>query len=317
MNLVSLMAANADPLYRALSAWLARRIETAIEVIDDVPWQERERMLDRGEAQVGFICGLPYALKVDRPDPLVELLAAPVMRGARYQDRPVYFSDVVVRDDSAFRYFADLRGACWAYNESGSQSGYNLVRCHLARLGEPTGYFGRVVEAGAHQRSLRMVLDGVVDASAIDSIVLEQELRQHPELAPRLRIVETLGPSPIPPAVASTPLPAALRQALREALIGMHEDREGGKILAAAGIARFVPVVDADYDEIRRMAGEAQAVRLAASGADSSLPYSAAISTASRISAGVSSAACRCEKRATSTATLPSTSTAASRNVSG
>src|SRR5689334_19349568 len=126
MRLVSLMAENADFLYRALGPWLARRIGRAVEVIDDVPWQEREQMLDRGEAQVGFICGLPYALKVDRPHPLVELLAAPVMRGVRYQDRPVYFSDVVVRNDSAFRYFADLRGACWAYNEPGSQSGYNL-----------------------------------------------------------------------------------------------------------------------------------------------------------------------------------------------
>jgi phosphonate transport system substrate-binding protein len=263
MRLVSLMAPNADFLVRAIGRWLARRVGMALEVVDDIPWQERERMLDRGEAQVGFICGLPYVLKVDRAEPLVELLAAPVMRGARYQGRPVYFSDVVVRDDSPFRSFAELRGATWAYNEPGSQSGYNLIRSHLARLGELSGYFARTVEAGAHQVSLRKILDGEVDASAIDSIVLEMELKQRPELAPHLRIIETLGPSPVPPVVASTTVPVALRRAVQQYLLAMHEEAEGCAILADAGVARFAPVVDADYDAIRQMAQDARPVRLA------------------------------------------------------
>jgi phosphonate transport system substrate-binding protein len=77
LRLVSLMAQNADLFYRRLAEWLAPRVGVAFDVIDNVPWQERERLLDRGEAQVGFICGLPYVWKVDRPDPLIELLAAP------------------------------------------------------------------------------------------------------------------------------------------------------------------------------------------------------------------------------------------------
>jgi phosphonate transport system substrate-binding protein len=91
--------------------------------------------------------------------------------GACYKDRPVYFSDVVVRRDSKFHTFADLRGASWAYNEPGSHSGYNVVGYHLATLGEGSGYFGQVVESGAHQVSLQMILDGRIDASAIDSLV--------------------------------------------------------------------------------------------------------------------------------------------------
>jgi phosphonate transport system substrate-binding protein len=256
------MAENADFFYRELTGWLARRVGVAIEVIEEVPWQERERMLDQGEAHLGFICGLPYVCKVDRPEPLVELLAAPIMAGERYQERPIYYSDVVVRRESTFRSFADLRGASWAYNEPGSQSGYNLIHYHLAILGERAGYFCRVVEAGAHQTALRMVLSGDVDASAIDSIVLEMELTRHPELAPALRIVETLGPSPIPPAVVSTTLPVALREQLRESLLVMHGDDEGRAILKAGGIHRFTRVADGDYDEIRRMAREAEFVRL-------------------------------------------------------
>jgi phosphonate transport system substrate-binding protein len=261
--MVSLMADNADFLYRGIADYLTGQTGIRTEVVESVPWQERERMLDRGEVQMGFICGLPYTRKVDRRDPGLELLAAPVMQGRRYEALPIYFSDVVVRRDSLFQCFADLRGASWAYNEPGSQSGYNLTRWHLARLGEPCGYFARVVEAGAHQVSLRMVAAGSIDASAIDSTVLELELKLHPELAPRLRVIATLGPSTIPPAVILSSVPEAVRRRLRQALLGMHEDEEGRGILSAAMMARFVEIADAEYDDIRRMAVEAGRVELA------------------------------------------------------
>src|SRR5262249_3147324 len=153
--------------------------------------------------------------------------AAPIMQGARYDGRAIYFSDVVVRHDSAFRAFADLRGAAWACNEPGSHSGYALTRCHLARQRQPHGFFSHMIEAGAHQVALRMVLDGPVAASAIDSTVLELELLREPPLSPLIRIIETLGPSPIPPAVVSTRLPVRLRRKLRRALLEMDQDEPG------------------------------------------------------------------------------------------
>lgn len=262
MRFVSLMADNMDFFYRLLADWLSRSSGVAIDVEDRVPWQERERMLDRGEALFGFICGLPYVRKVDRLQPLVELLAAPVMQRPRYERRPIYFSDVVVRADSPFRSFADLRGASWAYNEPGSQSGYNLTRFHLASLGERAGYFGRVVESGSHQSSIQMVTDGVVNASAIDSTVLELEFELRPRLAALVRVIHTLGPSPVPPAVVSTKVPTEVRRTLRRVLLTMHYEPSGREILARAGIARFTSVSDRDYDPIRHMARFANGVRL-------------------------------------------------------
>jgi phosphate/phosphite/phosphonate ABC transporter binding protein len=262
IKLVSLMADNSSFFYRELAAYLTRRAGVPVETVDSIPWSERERMLDRGEAQVGFICGLPYVRGVARGDSGIELLAAPTMRASRYGGQPVYYSDVIVRHDSPFQSFADLRGASWSYNEPESQSGYWITRYHLAQLGHRAGYFGRVVEAGAHQVSIRMVVEGQVDASAIDSTVLELELRHHPELAPLLRVVGTMGPSPIPPAVVSTRLPIELRSELRQALLDLHKDEAGRRLLERALIARFVQVRDQDYDEIRRMAREAEPVHL-------------------------------------------------------
>jgi phosphonate transport system substrate-binding protein len=259
----SLMADNAAKFCGELAGYLARRMGVAVRLLDDLRWPERERMLYRGDAQLGVICGLQYVYAVDRGEqPGVELLVAPVMRGERYRGLPIYFSDVIVRRDSPARCLADLRGAAWAYNERTSQSGYNLPRYALAERGETAGFFGRVLESGAHQRSIELVLDGTVDAAAIDTTVLEREVRLRPELADRLSLIETLGPSPIPPLVVSRALRASVRTALLRLLIEMHYDPIGMDVLVSADIARFVRVRDLDYNEIRRMTRLAVRARL-------------------------------------------------------
>jgi phosphonate transport system substrate-binding protein len=262
LRITSLQAENANFTVAAITSYIAERLGVSADFVAEIPWQERESRLDAGQIQVAWICGLPYVRKVGQPEPRIELLAAPVMRGTRYGGKPVYFSDVVVRRDSRFTAFTDLRGASWAYNEPGSHSGYNVVCYHLARLGEASQYFGRVFESGAHQVSLQMILDGRIDASAIDSTVLEQEFRREPALRSRVRIVDTLGPSPIPPWVILKDLPQDLRSSLRELLLGMHRDAEGRAVLARGYMTRFARVKDTDYDAIRDMARLAASVRL-------------------------------------------------------
>lgn len=194
-----------------------------------------------------------------QPSP-VEPVAAPVLQGARYRGRPVYFSDVIVHRDSPYRRFADLRGASWAYNDRDSHSGYNITRFTLMQMGETQGFFGRVYEAGYHQRSIQMVADREVAASAIDSQVLAVELRDHPELAARLRVIESLGPSTIQPVVVSTMLPDELKASIRDALLSLDADPAARRHLAQGFVERFVAIDDAAYDDIRAMEAAADKV---------------------------------------------------------
>ena len=221
-------------------------------------------MFDEGEIQILWLCGLPYVFKIDTERPKLELLAAPVPTGSRYDGQPVYFSDFVVHRQSAFREFSDLRGRSWAFNESRSHSGYNIVRAHLSGLTAGQKFFARIVESGAHVNSLRMILAGHVDVAAIDSTVLEWVVREQPEIAERIRVIETLGPSPIPPWVVSAGVPIHLRRELRALLLGMDRDSEGGKVLAGGRIDRFVAARDRDYDPIRQMARAAESINIGA-----------------------------------------------------
>jgi phosphonate transport system substrate-binding protein len=201
---------------------------------------------------------LPYVRLVQETPGLLEPAAAPVLHGERFAGRPIYFSDVVVRADRPWRSLADLRGRSWAYNDPDSHSGYNVVRATLVRRGWTDGFFGRVAFSGYHQRSLRLVAAGEVDAAAIDCQVLAVEMRDHPELARQVRVIDTLGPSTIQPVVVAGRLPPALRADLRAALVDLPDDDEARAVLAQGLVERLTPVADADYDDIRAMLADAE-----------------------------------------------------------
>jgi ABC-type phosphate/phosphonate transport system substrate-binding protein len=89
--------------------------------------------------------------------------------------------------------------------------------------------------------------------AAIDSQVLAVALRDQPEIESELRVIGSLGPSTIQPFVVSRRLPAALREALRAALLELGHDAAGRLWLARGLVERFAPVTDASYDDIRWM----------------------------------------------------------------
>ena len=253
LRFTSCQAEIAESFCKALAAFIGDKLAIPTEFIGDIPWQQRERLLDRGDIHVCWICGLPYVRKSNCEKKTVELLSAPVMRHPRYGGRPVYYSDVVVQADSSFRSFEDLRGGTWAYNEPGSHSGYNLIRYHLAMGGLGAGYFGRVVESGSHQSSLRMLLERAIDATAIDSTVLEMVLMKDPSIVERIRTITILGPSPAPPWVVHGSVSNDVRRALRQEFLSMDKDPRGRRILEDAGMLWFARVSDHDYDPIREM----------------------------------------------------------------
>lgn len=258
LTITSMLAGNMDAIYARLVQYLSQRCQLPLNYATPTDWQTRERLFVTGEASGGFMCGLIYTRKTTTLEPLV----APIMAAARYQHRPVYFSDVIVRADSAFGDFAALRGQRWALNERASFSGHAVVCDHLNTLGETHAYFGDAVVVGSHGNAITAVVAGEAAAAAIDSTVLERAIALNPALTTHIRSIAALGPSPIPPMVVQKNMPLPLKQQLREVLMTMHQDPDGAALLNEAGIAQFVAVSDADYDDIRKKAAATQWVTL-------------------------------------------------------
>ncbi len=182
----------------------------------------------RGDADIGFICAPSY--RVLRGT--VELLPALVPLDARAEGKPVYFADVVVRRESNVKTFDDLRGACWAYNDRNSRSGWFSM---LERAGSPD-FFGALLHAGSHLQSLDAVASGRADAAAVDSNVLA--LNRHDDL----KVIESWGPFAIQPAIIRSAIPEERKREVAATLLSIGRDE-----LGTFGFGGFTPVSDAAY----------------------------------------------------------------------
>src|SRR5438309_3173591 len=141
------LAPNMTSVYAAVAARVGCAIGVPAELIEG---RDFEQLRD-GSVDLAFLCGLPYVRLAGQCPGMLQPLAAPVLDEARYQDRPIYFSDVIVRRDSGLATFSDLRGCRWAYNDPDSLSGCLLVRYHLLQIGVTEAFFGSVTFSGRHQ----------------------------------------------------------------------------------------------------------------------------------------------------------------------
>jgi phosphonate transport system substrate-binding protein len=214
------------PCNRPLYEFVAQACGAA-ELIDGGDWRE----LGEGRIDMAFVCSPPVIWLGGAVEPV----AASILTDARFDGKPMYCSEVVVNRDSPFHSLEDLRGARWAINEPSSWSGYWVT---LQRVGS-WDFFGEVVEAGFHEKALRMVASGEIDGAAIDCHVLGVVLRNEPRLAASLRVVETLGPAPSQPVVVRSGLDADAKARTRARLLRLHDP-----LMREFGVEGFAPAPD-------------------------------------------------------------------------
>jgi phosphonate transport system substrate-binding protein len=242
------------PTYQYVTAFIEQRTGIPARLVHNASLAD----LASGQIDGGFICGLAYTRLAQQHPGLLELSAAPLLQGARYQQQPCYFSDVIVRKESQYRTFQDLQGCNWAYNEKASHSGYVTVCYSLLVRGYASTFFGQTLASGSHARSLHMVLTGQADVAAIDSHLLDFILRYSPETASHLRMIDALGPSTVPPVVVAARLDATIKQQIQAALLAIHQEPLFANKLHDGIVERFIAVEDAQYDDIRLMDRQVQ-----------------------------------------------------------
>lgn len=251
LTIASYLAPNMTWFYQAVGEYLERSLSVPTQVIQRSFDPLEDPMLLQDQCDLAFICGLPFIrYQMIAPHQLHPLIA-PVMQAERYGDRPVYFSDVVVNAESDVTSFEQLAGTVFCYNDLGSNSGYNLMRHRLLQGEYPANFFSQVVLSGSHQTSMQWVADGKATCAAIDSTVLEQEYRNIPELARSLRVIESIGPCPIPPLVTSQRLGTELLKQLQSLLL--EPDAELRSQMQRAKIHRFAGVQTKDYEAIAQI----------------------------------------------------------------
>jgi phosphonate transport system substrate-binding protein len=249
-------------VYDDIATYLSKKTGYQIQVVSGLSYAEADEALANGTVEIGAICGLPYIHKA-RADQ-VELLAIPVMAvtAGTWPDVPgydkvpgKYYSYTIVRKDSHIKNWSELRGKTYAFNDMGSNSGYNMPRYKLVQLGAKswTEYFSKVRVSGSHEESIRMVAEGLVDASSVDSLVLDFDRASDDPYATNVKVIEVLfeGGAGAPPFVISKKVDMSFKQSLQNAMASMHQDPEGSHILKRALLREFMLPNDTNYDDVR------------------------------------------------------------------
>lgn len=237
--------------YGAFFQYLERKVGRPVEVVQRKTYEETYDLLRLGSLEVAMVCTYVYALAHEEIG--LEVLGAPEVGGkAQYQ------SYVIVKSDSGLAQFSDLKDRRFAYTDPLSTSGYVYPLARIKALGkEPGSFFSFITYTYSHDNSIQAVSEGLVDGAAVDSLVYDHWVRLNPELGAKLRIIERSEPLPSPPVAVTKTLDPKLRESIRQAILHMHEDEEGRKILDSLGVDRYVPQDDSQYDIVHDLARQA------------------------------------------------------------
>ncbi|MBW4582190.1 MAG: PhnD/SsuA/transferrin family substrate-binding protein [Tildeniella nuda ZEHNDER 1965/U140] len=245
LKVVSYLAPNWFGFYQAVTEFLSRVLAQDVQLVQGQSDPLDDPALLHDQLDLAFICGLPFGRYCQIAPYQLQALVAPVMQAPRYHNQPIYFADVIVKASSGFTDLERLQGSTFCYNDRGSNSGYHLVQQRLQHDEVLQPVFDAAIASGSHQQSIRWVLAGQADWAAIDSTVLEQALRDAPELVQQLRVVASIGPSPMPPLVAATHLGKEVIDRIQAAML--QPDANLQAAMQRMTVQRYAAVKSADY----------------------------------------------------------------------
>ena len=233
--------------YRPLLDYLSQELGRPVELVQRRTYAEVNDLIGRNEVDVAFVCTRAYVLGHRQFG--MQLLVIPEVQGKR-----VYFSEIIVRQEAPIQKIEDLRGHIFAFTDPLSNTGYLYPIYLLHTLGErPETFFARTFFTYSHDNAIYAVADGVADAAAVDSLVLQYALQRDPGLKKRIRVIHRSPPFGMPPVVVGPEIRPPLKATLRDIFLTMHQDPNGRRALDVLGVDRFVAGDDSAYQTIREM----------------------------------------------------------------
>ncbi len=170
------------------------------------------------------------------------------------------FRSVFITGDPAIKALADLKGKDLSFGSQSSTSGHLMPRSFLLQNGiNPEKDFRRVAYSGAHDATVAAVAAGKVQAGALNISVWERLVADKKVDTEKLRVFFTTPPYYDYNWTVHSEMPAALREKLSAALLGLSRATpEGKEILELQRATRFVPSKAENYKGIEAAARSAE-----------------------------------------------------------
>lgn len=240
-------------IHAPLMVYLARvlDVETVFHVAAD--YEELSDRLNAKTVDVGFFSSNAY-VQARKALPELQYLASIRKRNVFGEIQDHYRGYIVTRTTSPIRKIEDLKGATFGYTDPQSGSGYLYPRLLLRKNGfDPDNDFSRTFMLKKHDKVIKAVLQGSVDAGAVYDDAFRDADRKNPGM---LRIVAKTPEIPFDAYAAGGHVSQEMVQALRKALVEYENAPERRADLL--GSPHSFAVRDDSFYDIVREANESK-----------------------------------------------------------
>jgi phosphonate transport system substrate-binding protein len=233
--------------YHQLFNYIEQKLGKKILLVQRKTYKEVNDLVKANEIDMAFVCSGAYVAGVR--DSAFNLFLIPERENQRW-----YHAYIIVRKDSPYKTFYDLKGSKFVFSDSLSNTGmyYPLSRLqHYHTTAQD--FFSSTYMSNAHDNSIELVSRGIVDGASVNSLIFDYLKTMEPEKVMNLKIIEISPPFGMPPVVVSKHINPQLREDIFNVMTNMVKSKEGRDILQDLMINRFVTNYDTLYDGIRKM----------------------------------------------------------------
>lgn len=218
-----------------------------------------EAMLS-GFVQVAQLGPKAYLIANEKSKGKIQPLVAAARIPTAFDPTPCacYYGTLITKKGSGLDSIPALKGKVLALVDPGSTSGNAMPRGLFTTEkldNKPLEtHFGRIFYSGHHVASVMAVKKGKADAAFVSESMLARAMDRGKATKEEFNYLWRSPQIAIDSiSIDTTKISPELAAKIRKVYLGMHEDPEGQKILAAAKYSKFVPTEDATYNAVRKI----------------------------------------------------------------
>lgn len=184
----------------------------------------------------------------------------PLARPINLDGSSTYRGYIFVRKDSGIKTVADMKNKRLAFVDKATTAGYVFPMAYLREHGikDIKTYFKEYYFAGSHDAAIYAVLDRKFDVGCAKHSMFDRVARNDPKVKNELLILAESPSVPSNGLGVRKDLSDAIKEQLRDVLLGMDKDPDGKEVLKRFEAIRFITTTKEDYTpvfDIARKAG--------------------------------------------------------------
>lgn len=226
-----------------LSDYLEKKTGMIVDIKPLSSYGDLYDEMRNGNIDAGFFGSFVYGMTRARIGVLP--LARPVQPGGS----STYAGLLFVRNDKGIRRPADMKGKTIALASPVTSGGYLAQKAYLARNGINIDTDMKIIWAGSHEAAIRAVMSHQAEIGGAKDSVVAKYRRENKVFDTLIEIIDETPKKGFPDNTFAVRngLEQAKINALKKALLQMHSDPEGKKVLSRFGAVRFIPTSDEDF----------------------------------------------------------------------